>query len=172
MSKKKIFKKMYVEINSEKFEKTGEIEVIGGPITGIEGIASANENAYRSHFEITRTAYEAKAWKAIAGERGKVIGFLLENRNMQNEIRLTTKEVSEQADVSGRTVGRVIDALEQNELAVQGNRSIMLNPHWVHKGDNFREMAIFAEFERMLRYYEKGRYGQNKNSLPDEENDA
>lgn len=165
---KSVKQNVYVRIDLEHYEATGEIVPISGVMTE-DMIIRRIGKAPKGGFEIVRIPLECEAWRRVAGERGKVIAFLIENRNIQNEVRMTTKEVSSRTGVSIRTVGRIIDELEEAELAVQGVRSIILNPNWIHKGDNFREAAIYSEFDRTMRYYEKGKY---KMVLTDDKNNS
>lgn len=109
-------------------------------------------------FKDMRTKYEGKAWRMIGGARGRVIAFLIENRNINNELRMTTKEISEKTGVSARTIGRILDDLEDAELVVQGIRSIMINPYWIYGGNGRDVVDIYKEFDRTMQYYGKGKY--------------
>lgn len=109
-------------------------------------------------FKSMRTEHEGKAWRTIGGVRGRVIAFLIENRNINNELRMTTREISEKTRVSARTIGRIIDDLEDAELMVQGTRSIMINPYWIYDGDGRDVADIYKEFDRTMQYYGKGKY--------------
>lgn len=96
--------------------------------------------------------------------RGRVIAFLIENRNINNELRMTTREISDKTGVSARTIGRILDDLEEAELVVQGIRSIMINPYWIYSGDGRDVVDIYKEFDRTMQYYRKGKY---KKTSPD-----
>lgn len=115
-------------------------------------------------FKDMRTKYEGKAWRMIGGVRGRVIAFLIENRNINNELRMTTREISDKTGVSARTIGRILDDLEEAELVVQGIRSIMINPYWIYSGDGRDVVDIYKEFDRTMQYYRKGKY---KKTSPD-----
>lgn len=110
------------------------------------------------NFNDIRTKYEGKAWRMIGGVRGRVIAFLIENRNINNELRMTTREISEKTGVSARTIGRILDDLEEAELVVQGIRSIMINPYWIYGGNGQDVVDIYKEFDRTMQYYGKGKY--------------
>lgn len=157
MKGKKMSQNAYIRIDMEKYQTTGEIVPLSGLLTE-DMIVNKIGRAPKGGFEIVRVPKECEAWECVAGERGKVIAFLIENRNINNELRMTTREISEKTGVSARTIGRILDSLEEAELAVQGVRSVIINPNWIHKGDNFREAAMYAEFDRTMQYYGKGKY--------------
>lgn len=157
MKNREMKQRVYVRVDMEKYMTTGEIVPVSELLTE-DMIIKTIGRAPKGDFEIVRVPKECEAWKCVAGERGKVIAFLIENRNINNELRMTTREISEKTGVSARTIGRILDDLEEVELAVQGVRSVIINPNWIHKGDNFREAAMYAEFDRTMQYYSKGKY--------------
>lgn len=147
----------YIRVDMEKYQMTGEIVPLSGILTE-DMIAENMGKAPKGGFEIVRIPLECEAWRCTAGERGRVVAFLIENRNINNELRMTTKNIAENTGVSTRTVGRILDDLEEAELAVQGVRSIMINPNWIHKGNNFREAVMYTEFDHTMQFYKKGKY--------------
>ena len=127
-------------------EKTGEI------ITTEQVIKKVD----RKDFEITYLAYFMDLFDQLGGQKYKVFKYIIENKNSENQLIITTRELAEKTKTSLPTVSATLKLLRESGLIAQRTGAIMLCPKIAHKGDGVREKYLlmkFSEFDEGLLLY-------------------
>lgn len=149
----------YVKVDMKHYKLTGEVVYIGEVLTADEVLGITGQ-APKGGFEIIRMPFMARMLEAVCGERGKLLAYLLENKDDSNRLDKTTDMVAKEAGVGKSTVRRVIDIMEKYGLLVQTKGVIYINPSLSHKGNNKREGYLFKSFDSVARAYQKGEYAE------------
>lgn len=104
----------------------------------------------RKGFEITYLAYLFELFDVLGNKKMQVFRYILENKNLDNQLMITTKELAEKSKISLRTTHETLVILEQKGLIKRRTGGLMVIPKLAHKGNNAREenlMIKFKEFE-------------------------
>lgn len=117
-------------------EKTGEV------ITTEQVIKKVD----RKDFEITYLSYFMDLFDQLGGQKYKVFKYIIENKNSENQLIITTRELAEKTKTSLPTVSATLKLLRESGLIAQRTGAIMLYPKIAHKGDGFREKYLLMKF--------------------------
>lgn len=105
----------------------------------------------------------------IGNKKIKVLNWLLENKNSQNQILGTQREIAEKTKVSTpvvtETMGMLIDT---NLLKKVRNGLYMLNPDVLFKGGNKQRLNILMKYKEISEFDEKGKRIEDQKRLNDE----
>lgn len=107
---------------------------------------------------VTKVAGDAgfhKIWLAeildlveeVGNAKMRVLMWLLEHADNQNQVWATWQEISEATQVSRRTVAALMSALRDANVITEVRRSVWrLNPSVIFKGDHNKRMAVLVKF--------------------------
>lgn len=121
----------------------GEIRVIGEPIEAEEIIKKVPRNG----FEITYLAYFVDLFDKLGGKKYIVFKYIIENKNSDNQLIITNRELSAKTGVSLKTVSDTLKILKEANLISVRTGSIMLLPKLAHRGSDKREAYLMQKFE-------------------------
>tara|TARA_B100000676_G_C17977855_1_gene787192 strand:- start:344 stop:829 length:486 start_codon:yes stop_codon:yes gene_type:complete len=99
----------------------------------------------------------------IAGEKkGKVIGYLLKNKDSNNRVHGTFDTIAKEAKVGRGTVASTLKALQDSDLVTKELDGVyVLNPNWVWTGGAANRLRVMLEFQE-LKYPGQTRYSLEK----------
>lgn len=133
----------YARIDTELLNQTGEIKIIGDPILADEVITKVN----RSGFEITYLAYFCNLFEQLGGRKYQVFKYIIENKNSDNQLIITNRELAEKTKTSTKTVSETLKLLREKNLINTRVGSIMLLPKVAHRGSERKEAYLMRKFE-------------------------
>lgn len=136
----------YVRIDSQAFQKHGEVRIIGEPIIADEVVKKVN----RKGFEITYLTYLVDLFDKLGGKKYTVFKYILAHKSVDNTLIITTRELAEKTNTSIKTVIETLKLLESSGLVSRRTGAIMLLPKLAHRGSDCREaylMQKFVEFD-------------------------
>lgn len=137
----------YVEINTEKYLSTGEIEVISTPYTYDQLFEDELGDPPNKGFGIHRLNVLVDMIRAIGGKRGQVMEYILKSKNVHNQELVTLREIANRSNVSLQTVQTTMTALRgANCIRVKRGR-LMVNPGIDHRGDRRREAFLYRLYD-------------------------
>lgn len=109
-----------------------------------ETLKNINEN--RNGFEITYLSYLVDLFDELGGKKYIVFKYIIKNKNSENQLIITTKELAEKTKVSEPTVIATLKLLKNANLIQTRTGAIMLNPKIAHKGKNTKERYLLQKF--------------------------
>lgn len=109
-----------------------------------ETLKNINEN--RNGFEITYLSYLVDLFDELGGKKYIVFKYIIKNKNSENQLIITTKELAEKTKVSEPTVIATLKLLKNANLIQTRTGAIMLNPKIAHKGKNSKERYLLQKF--------------------------
>lgn len=133
----------YARIDTELLAETGEIKIIGEPILADEVITTVK----RSGFEITYLAYFCDLFEQLGGRKYQVFKYIIENKNHDNQLIITNRELAEKTGTSTKTVSETLKLLRKKNLISTRVGSIMLLPKIAHRGNDRKEAYLMRKFE-------------------------
>lgn len=93
----------------------------------------------------------------IGNKKIKVLNWLLSNKNAQNQILGTQREIAEKTDVSGPIVNETMGMLIQSNLLKKVRNGLyMLNPDVLFKGGNNQRLNVLMKYKQISEFDEKG----------------
>jgi len=135
--------KAYVEIDIEKYKKTGEVTITSAPIVADE----VTTKVHSPGFEITYLAYFLELFDKLGGAKYKVFKYIIENKEYNNTLIITVRELVEKTGTSIRTVNETLKLLREQGLIKTRTGSIMLLPKLSHRGSGRKEAYLMRKFE-------------------------
>jgi len=134
----------YVQINMEKFKKTGEVEIVGAPLIAENVVTKVN----RTGFEITYLAYFLDLFDQLGGAKYKVFKYIIEHKESSNNtLIITINELIKKTETSRQTVVDTLKLLRAKGLIKTRVGSIMLLPKLSHRGSDRKEAYLMRKFE-------------------------
>lgn len=103
----------------------------------------------RNGFEITYLAYFINLFEKLGGQKYKVFKYIIENKNSDNQVIITTVELAKKTNVSRQTVSDTLKILTEAKLITRKVGVIMLNPKLAHKGTKDKEAYLLTKFEAL-----------------------
>lgn len=103
----------------------------------------------RTGFEITYLSYFIDLFEKLGGQKYKVFKYIIENKNADNQVIITTTELAKKTKVSRQTVSDTLKILSDATLISRKVGVIMLNPKLVHRGDKNKEAYLLTKFETL-----------------------
>ena len=101
----------------------------------------------RNGFEITYLTYFMELFDQLGGRKYKVFKYIIENKNSENQLIITTRELAVKTKTSLPTVSATLKLLKNANLIEQRTGAIMLNPKLAHRGNDKKEAFLLARFE-------------------------
>lgn len=101
----------------------------------------------RNGFEITYLAYFIDLFDQLGGKKYKVFKYIIENKNSDNQLIITTRELVAKTNTSKQTVNDTLKLLKNANLIEQRTGAIMLNPKLAHRGSDKKEAFLLTRFE-------------------------
>lgn len=88
----------------------------------------------------------------VGGSKIKVVNYLLENlRLSDNKLLATQREISQEINVSVKTITNTLKILEEGNIIKRRTGVIMLNPQILVRGDDKKHRHMLIEFEEFDR---------------------
>ena len=101
----------------------------------------------RNGFEITYLSYFFDLFDQLGGQKYKVFKYIIENKNSDNQLIITTRELAEKTKTSLPTVSATLKLLKESNLIQQRTGAIMLNPKLAHRGKDTKEKYLLTKFD-------------------------
>lgn len=136
-------KEIWVQVDPQALQETGEIHTIGEPIVADASITKCDRNG----FEITYLAYLFDVFDQLGGQKYKVFKYIVENKSSENTLIITNRELAAKCKVSTQTVYECIKLLKEKGLIATRTGAIMLLPKIAHRGKAGREQFLMHKFQ-------------------------
>lgn len=136
-------KEMWVQVDSQALQETGEIRTIGEPVVADASITKCDRNG----FEITYLAYLFDVFDQLGGQKYKVFKYIVENKSSDNTLIITNRELAEKCNVSTKTISETLKLLKEKNLIATRTGAIMILPKIAHRGKAGREQFLMHKFE-------------------------
>ncbi len=100
----------------------------------------------RNGFEITYLSYFFDLFDQLAGKKYQVLKYILANKNSDNQLIITNRELAKKSKTSLQTVTDTLKLLKSASLIETRTGAIMLNPRLAHRGSDKRERFLLQKF--------------------------
>lgn len=100
----------------------------------------------RKGFEITYLSYFIDLFDKLGGKKYVVFKYILTNKNSDNALIITNRELAKACGVGINTVTDTLKLLKSAGLITQKTGAIMLHPKLAHKGKKERELYLLQKF--------------------------
>ena len=100
----------------------------------------------RNGFEITYLSYFFELFEQLGGQKYKVFKYIMNNKNADNQLIITTRELAKKTNTSLPTVSATLKLLKDAKLIQQRTGSIMLHPRIAHRGSDRKEAYLLQKF--------------------------
>ena len=131
-------KEMWVQVDPQKLQETGEIRTIGEPVVADASITKCDRNG----FEITYLAYLFDVFDQLGGQKYKVFKYIVEHKSADNTLIITNRELAQRCDVSTKTITETLKLLKEKGLIATRTGAIMILPKIAHRGKIGREQFL------------------------------
>ena len=105
-------KEMWVQVDPQKLQETGEIRTIGEPVVADASITKCDRNG----FEITYLAYLFDVFDQLGGQKYKVFKYIVEHKSADNTLIITNRELAQRCDVSTKTITETLKLLKRKRI--------------------------------------------------------
>ena len=136
-------KEMWVQVDPQKLQETGEIRTIGEPVVADASITKCDRNG----FEITYLAYLFDVFDQLGGQKYKVFKYIVEHKSADNTLIITNRELAQRCDVSTKTITETLKLLKEKGLISTRTGAIMILPKIAHRGKIGREQFLMHKFQ-------------------------
>lgn len=136
-------KEMWVQVDPQKLQETGEIRTIGEPVVADASITRCDRNG----FEITYLAYLFDVFDQLGGQKYKVFKYIIEHKSTDNTLIITNRELAQRCDVSTKTITETLKLLKEKGLIATRTGAIMILPKIAHRGKMGREQFLMHKFQ-------------------------
>lgn len=136
-------KEMWVQVDPQKLQETGEIRTIGEPVVADASITRCDRNG----FEITYLAYLFDVFDQLGGQKYKVFKYIVEHKSADNTLIITNRELAQRCDVSTKTITETLKLLKEKGLIATRTGAIMILPKIAHRGKMGREQFLMHKFQ-------------------------
>lgn len=136
-------KEMWVQVDPQKLQETGEIRTIGEPVVADASITRCDRNG----FEITYLAYLFDVFDQLGGQKYKVFKYIVEHKSADNTLIITNRELAQRCDVSTKTITETLKLLKEKGLIATRTGAIMILPKIAHRGKIGREQFLMHKFQ-------------------------
>lgn len=133
-----------------KTKYVGSKELVD-PVTGeMIPCALIEQNTQgRRNFFITYMYNIMKLFDVFGGKKYKVLEFIIDHMNSDNQLIMTTKELSEKSGISRKTVIETLKLLEENNLVVRKTGVVMLNPKLFNNKTAQKEQYMLIKYNQI-----------------------
>ena len=118
-------------------------EKLGEPIEAEQVVKKVPRNG----FEITYLAYFCDLFDKLGGKKYIVFKYIIENKNSENQLIITSRELAEKCNVGINTVTDTLKLLKTANLISTRTGAIMLLPKLAHRGSDKKEAYLMQKFE-------------------------
>jgi len=102
------------------------------------------------NFEKIWLGHILQALDCMGSKKIKVVTWLLDNKNYENTVIATQREISERCHVSLPIVTETIKILQESDiLKMKQNGVYMLNPNVIFKGDKDRRLNVLFMYNKI-----------------------
>lgn len=136
-------KEMWVQVDPQKLQETGEIRTIGEPVVADASITRCDRNG----FEITYLAYLFDVFDQLGGQKYKVFKYIIEHKSADNTLIITNRELAQKCNVSTKTITETLKLLKEKGLIATRTGAIMILPKIAHRGKMGREQFLMHKFQ-------------------------
>ena len=136
-------KEMWVQVDPQKLQETGEIRTIGEPVVADASITRCDRNG----FEITYLAYLFDVFDQLGGQKYKVFKYIIEHKSTDNTLIITNRELAQRCNVSTKTITETLKLLKEKGLIATRTGAIMILPKIAHRGKMGREQFLMHKFQ-------------------------
>lgn len=129
----------------KKYTSDREIFVIkktGKEVSGLMKVVECD----RENFDIVYIMNFCNLFDMIGGKKYRILKYLLQNRNSDNQVIVTNRELAEGADVSVSTVTQTLKILKSFGVITTRTSVIKINPKVIVHGSAKKEDWIFTKF--------------------------
>ncbi len=116
--------------------RTGEVITADQVVTKTE----------RQGFEITYLMYFFDLFNELGGQKYKVVKYILQNKNSENQLIITQRELAKKCKVGINTVTETVKILKDAGLIETRTGAIMINPKLAHRGGSGTEKYLLHKF--------------------------
>lgn len=129
-------KEYYQRVNPDTGEVVGEVITADSVIKEIPRVG----------FEITYLSTIIGMIDSIGNKKMQVVKYLLKQRDSNNKISETIREIAAGSKCSIQTVNETLKILEQCGVIARKTGTVMLSPKLLHKGNAARERYLMLKF--------------------------
>lgn len=101
----------------------------------------------RDNFEILYLSYMCDLFDKLGGKKYQVLKYLLANKDYNNVILASTRELSIKCKVSKQTVTDTLKILKDLNIITTRTGAIMLNAKFINHGSIHKENYLIQKFE-------------------------
>ena len=132
----------FIELDYDALMETGEIRHVGDPIFAVEGITTVP----RGQFEITYMTALLDIYEHLGNKKIRIIEFILANKDFQNAINITQRELAKETGCSLQTVNSTMKFLVEAGYMTRKGSVYRLSPKVCVKGNAQKEGYIMQKF--------------------------
>ena len=107
------------------------------------------ETQGRKNFYICYMYNMMKLFDVLGGKKYKLLEFIIDNMNSDNQLVMTTREIKEKTGISTQTIIDTLKILEQNNLIIRKVGSIMLNPKLINNKSACKEEYMVIKYNQI-----------------------
>lgn len=100
----------------------------------------------RQGFEITYLMYFFNLFNELGGQKYKVVEYILKNKDNNNILIITQRELAKKCKVGLQTVNHTVKILKEAGLIQTKTGAIMLHPKISHRGGSGKEKYLMHKF--------------------------
>lgn len=82
----------------------------------------------------------------LGGQKYKVVKYILQNKNSENQLIITQRELAKKCKVGINTVTETVKILKDAGLIETRTGAIMINPKLAHRGGSGTEKYLLHKF--------------------------
>jgi len=101
----------------------------------------------RDNFEILYLSYMCDLFDKLGGKKYQVLKYILENKDYNNVVLTSTRELSIKCGVSKQTVTETLKILKNLGIITTRLGAIMLNAKFMNRGSIGKENYLIHKFE-------------------------
>lgn len=107
------------------------------------------ETTGRRNFYILYMSNLMKLFDILGGKKYKIVEFLIDNMNSDQQIVMTTQEIANKTGISKVTVIETLKIMEENNLIVRKTGMVMFNPQLFNKKKQLGEQRLLLTFKEI-----------------------
>lgn len=101
------------------------------------------------NFQKIWLAHVLDAINEIGNRKIELLMYLLEQKDYNNKVTLTVREISDETGVSSRTIIRTLKALEEHDIIQRKTGVIQFNPSVIFKGNYNQRMGVLIQYNKL-----------------------
>lgn len=140
--------KYYTEIDADMFERYGEVEIVGAPVSWEELFDTTIGPPQKGNFYISRPDQLANFIRIVGGAHGPVAEYLVRRKDGRNCLIATNRELSAATGVSLGATNALLQRLRDADCIRCKTGALMVNPGVSHIGNRQRESFLLKLYEK------------------------